>query len=95
MSACNERDEQIIRQGLAALPPAALAAFARALHARDWGDAIAILRTNLAELKERHAALRDHSVTLAVQQLEVDAQSAALDVLLADAARHEKRSRWD
>jgi hypothetical protein len=92
MSACNERDEQIIRQGLAVLPPGAIVALTRALEVRDWEAAIAILRTNLAELKERCAALRDHKITLAVQLLEVGAQSAALDVALA---QHEKRSRWD
>ena len=73
-----DRDEKIMR-GLAALPSDALAAFAHALHARDWGAAISVLRTVLAELDERRAALRDQKISLGVQRLEVDAQGAALE----------------
>jgi hypothetical protein len=64
--------------GLAALPQGAIVAITRALNARDWGAAMTILRTVLAELDERLAALRDQKITLAVQAIELKAQEAAL-----------------
>jgi predicted ABC-type transport system involved in lysophospholipase L1 biosynthesis ATPase subunit len=71
-------DEQIIRRGLAALPQGAIVAITHALDARDWGAVITILRTVLADLDERRAALRDRKIALTVQAIELEAQEAAL-----------------